>query len=751
MKERSRRLLKIVLASVTTAVALLILLAGLLYLLVLKGAFGSLPDKDTLAGISNEEASRVFSSDSILIGKYFAENRTNITWDEVPEHLKISLVETEDRRFYTHKGYDTRSYLRVFLRTILLGDESGGGGSTITQQLVKNLYGRADYKFLSLAINKLREIIIASRIEEVYNKDELLLLYLNSIPFGEDLYGVESASQRYFNKPVSELRIEESAVLVGMLKATTVYNPQLNPENSLERRNLVLSLMERADYLDAATADSLRSLPLELEYKNLNLETPAGYFVYQVRKKTMELLDSVNKATGIEYDLEKDGLNIYTTLDMQVQEMASVSAGKHMRVMQQRLDRELVNRGIKRQWYSERRRQSKDYENDTSRRKIQLFDWDKGIHVENISRLDSLWHYYKMLNASVLIVNPKDGAIITWIGGNNFRLLPFDMVLSHRQIASAFKPVLFATALDQGIQPCKYLENEENEYPGYEDWEPQNADLITTPDSTVALWYALTHSINLPTIDLFFQVGSEDLAETCAKLRFPDFTEDAPSNALGTLDLSLYEIVRAYGAFANSGLMNELCMINRITDADGKDIYIRQYQEPDSIFTLETSQLMTAMLQQVIEQGTGSGIRSRFGIKTDLAGKTGTAQNYSDAWFIAYTPEMVLGTWVGARTPDVHFYNENGAGASLAMPILAQVIREMERNSILNNKYLTSFELPDEVYSFLECDPFRQRGIRGFFNRLFGIKSRAGNEQDTVAESIQEERSFLERLFGKRK
>ena len=751
MKKRNRRLLKIVLASVTTGVALLILLAGLLYLLVLKGAFGTLPGKDTLAEISNEEASRVFSSDNILIGKYFAENRTNITWDEVPEHLKIALVETEDRRFYTHKGYDTRSYLRVFLRTILLGDESGGGGSTITQQLVKNLYGRTDYRFLSLAINKLREIIIASRIEEVYTKDELLLLYLNSIPFGEDLYGVESASQRYFNKPVSGLRIEESAVLVGMLKATTVYNPQLNPENSLERRNLVLSLMERADHLDAETADSLRSLPLELEYKNLNIETPAGYFVYQVRKKTMELLDSVKDATGKEYDLEKDGLNIYTTLDMQVQEMASESAGKHMRVMQQLLDRELERRGIKRQWYSERKRQSEDYENDTTRRKIQLFDWDKGIHVENTSRLDSLWHYYKMLNASVLIVNPKDGSVITWIGGNDFRLLPFDMVLSHRQIASAFKPVLFATALEQGIQPCKYLENEENEYPGYEDWEPQNVDLITTPDSTVALWYALAHSINLPTIDLFFQVGSEDLAGTCAKLRFPDFIEDVPSNALGTLDLSLYEIVRAYGTFANSGLMNELSMINRITDADGKDIYTRQYQEPDSIFTMETSQLMTAMLQQVIEQGTGSGIRSRFGIETDLAGKTGTAQNYSDAWFIAYTPEMVLGTWVGARTPDVHFHNEYGAGASLAMPVVAQVIREMERNRALNDKYLTSFELPDEVYSFLECDPFRQRGIRGFFNRLFSIKSRVVNEQDTVIESAREERSFFERLFGKKK
>ena len=308
MKSKKRKLLRIILASVTAGIVLIILLTGLLYFLVFSGVFGSLPGKDTLAEISNEEASLVFSSDSVLIGKYFAENRTNIAWDEVPEHFIQALIETEDRRFYTHKGYDTRSYFRVFLKTILLGDESGGGGSTITQQLVKNLYGRNNYGFLSLAVNKIKEIIIAMRLEEAYTKEELLLLYLNSVPFGENLYGVESASQRYFNKPVSELKIEESAVLVGMLKANTYFNPQLNPENSIERRNIILTLMESADYLDAEVADSLRMLPLELDYKNLNLETPAGYFVHQVKKRTQELLNSVKNTNGKDYNLEKDGL-----------------------------------------------------------------------------------------------------------------------------------------------------------------------------------------------------------------------------------------------------------------------------------------------------------------------------------------------------------------------------------------------------------------------------------------------------------
>ncbi|HCC70321.1 MAG TPA: peptidoglycan glycosyltransferase, partial [Bacteroidales bacterium] len=646
MKKKNRRLLKIITATVLAGLGLIILFAGLFYLLVLSGVFGHLPAKADLSEISGEEASLVFSSDSVLIGKFFAENRTNVDWEDIPDHLKEALLETEDKRFYTHNGYDTRSYFRVFLRTILLGDKSGGGGSTITQQLVKNLYGRKEYRFLSLAINKMKEILIATRLEDVYTKDELLLLYLNSVPFGEDLFGVESASQRYFSKHVSELKPEESAVLVGMLKANTLFNPQLNPENSLERRNLVLTLMKQDGYLEDEEADSLCKLPLKIEYRNLNRDSHAGYFVYQVQGRAQDILDSVKMSNGNEYNLKKDGLRIYTTLDTKVQEIGMEAVKKHIGVMQQLLDREFENMGFKKQWYKERTKITSEDENDTLRRKIQLFDWENGVHVRKISRIDSLWHYYRMLNASVLIINPKNGAVITWIGGNNYRLLPFDMVLSHRQIASAFKPVLYATAIEKGISPCEYLENEENIYEGYEDWEPQNADLISTPDSSVALWYSLTHSINLPTVDLYFQVGRKDLVRNCERLGFPVIEEDAPSIALGALDLSLYEIVRAYSSFANSGLMNEPFMITKITDVNSKILYTRGHHQPDTIFTPETSQLTTAILQQVIEQGTGSGMRSNYGIKTELAGKTGTAQNYSNAWFIAYTPEIVLGTWV---------------------------------------------------------------------------------------------------------
>jgi penicillin-binding protein 1A len=753
MQFKKRKLLKIILKYVFVFISSVILLTGLLFFLIYFGVFGPLPDKNALSAISNEEASLVFSSDSILIGKYFAQNRTNINWEQVPIHLKSALIATEDKRFFNHKGSDNRSYFRVLLKSILLGDNSGGGGSTLTQQLVKNLYGRNDFGFLSLPVNKIKEIIIASRIEDVYTKEELLLLYLNSVPFGEDVYGVESAANRFFNKPASELKIEESAVLVGMLKANTYFNPQLNPENSLARRNLVLNLMGKEHYLTAESADSLRKLPLKLNYENLNLKAPAGYFVYQVKKKTLELLDSIKTKTGKDYNLEKDGLKIYTTLNMQVQELSSEAVKNHLVVMQKLLDKELESSRIKKQWYKEQKQLARAYDKDTLKREVKLFDWE-GIQTKNISKFDSLWHYYKMLNASVLITNPKNGAVITWIGGNHFRTLPFDMVLSHRQIASAFKPVLYATALEIGIAPCLYLENEKNKYPGYEDWEPQNANHASTPDSTVALWYALAYSMNLPTVDLYFKVGRENLINTCNKLNFPHFTNDAPSNALGTLDLSLYEIVRAYGSFANQGQMNELVMINKITDADGNTLYIRESTEPAKVFSTETSQMITAILQEVINQGTGAKIRSHYGIRAELAGKTGTAQTYSDAWFIAYTPDLVIGTWVGARTPDVHFYSDNGSGSSLALPIVANVIREIEKDSELRKRYLTPFALPNDVYSFLQCEPFFQKGVKGFLNRLF---NRNAKKDDNTQDSEKKEKnkrgvkSFFKKLFKSNK
>ena len=751
MKSINRIPFKKILIYFAVLVSSAILLLVMFFLLVYFGVFGALPNKAELSAISNEEASRVYSSDNILIGEYFAENRTNIRWEDIPPHLINALIATEDKRFFTHKGLDTRSYFRVFLKSILLGDNSGGGGSTLTQQLIKNLFGRNDYGFLSLPVNKIKEIILASRIENLYSKEQLLLLYFNSVPFGEDVYGVETAAHRYFNKSTKDLKIEESAVLVGMLKANTYFNPRLNPANSLARRNMVLKLMAKAKYLSSEASDSLQKLPLKLDYENVSINPPAGYFVYQVKKKTSELLESIKINTGKEYNLEKDGLKIYTTLNMGVQELATEAVKKQLASMQKLLDKELENYNIKKKWYKNQKQHSNTYEQDILKRQMEVFEWE-GIRIKKISKIDSLWHYYKMLNAAVLITNPKNGAVLTWIGGNDFSSLPFDMVMSHRQIASAFKPFLYATAVERGESPCLYLANEVNKYPGYEDWEPQNYNHASTPDSNVAFWYALANSMNLPTVDLYFRVGRENLINTCNKLKFPTIVDDAPSIALGTLDLSLYETVRAYGAFANQGRMNELVMINKITDAKGNILFSRKNAEQEVVFSNQTSQTITAILQEAINQGTGTRIRNSYGIHSALAGKTGTAQNYSDAWFIAYTPDIVLGTWVGARTSDIHFFSGNGSGSSLALPIIANVLVGIERNSELQRKFLTSFAISDDTYSFLQCEPYQQIGIKGFFNRLFNPDSKKDNDaREPVEKEKKDDNSFFKKLFKRKK
>lgn len=698
-------------------IASLISLSVLFFFAVYIGIFGSLPNKAKLSAINNLEASQVISSDNKIIGKYFTQNRTNITWDQVPDHLKNALIATEDKRFFTHKGYDIQSYFRVFFKGLLMGDNKGGG-STLTQQLVKNLYGRHDFSILSLPVNKVKEIIIAARIESIFTKEELLLLYLNSVPFGENLYGIETASQRYFNKPASNLKVEESAVLVGLLKANTTFNPRLNPKNSLDRRNMVLDLMGKQAYLTVKEADSLQKLPLKLHYENITLEAPAGYFVHQVKQKTLEILKNLKDENGKEYDLEKDGLKIYTTLNMQVQKMATESIQKHLAEMQKVLDKELENRNFKKAWLRKLKTDGNLADKDQEKRNVEVFDW-KGVVTKNMSKIDSLWHYYKMLNAAVLITNPKNGAVITWVGGNDFRKLPFDMIQSHRQIASAFKPILYATAFEHDFEPCNYMENTEKSYAEYNNWAPKNFDYKSTQDSTVALWYSLSHSMNLPTVDLYFKLGRQKLLNTCNKLNFPKIKDDAPSMALGTLDLSLFEIVRAYGAFANKGQITEPAMINKITDASGKILYEREAAKHEKVFSVKTSQIITAILQKAINQGTGTRIRNQYGIHADLAGKTGTAQNYTDAWFIAYTPDLVIGTWVGASTPDVHFYSGQGSGSSLALPIVGNVLRGIEQDAKLRKQLLTPFSIPYNIYDDMECDPYRQTGITGFFRRLF--------------------------------
>jgi penicillin-binding protein 1A len=750
---RLKRILKILIISILS----ILLLFSILLSAVYWGVFGSLPDKESLIGITQEEASLVFSNDGTLIGKYFAENRTNINWSEVPDHLVNALIATEDKRFYQHQGIDSRSYMRVFLKSILLGDKSSGGGSTITQQLIKNLYGRDDHSILSLPVNKAREAFIAKRMEDILTKQEILLLYLNSVPFGEEVFGVEAASERYFNKNAIDLNIQESAMLIGILKANTYYNPRLHPENAIRRRNQVIDLMAGEHFINESEADSLKKLALGLSYTNYQIESPAGYFVYQVKKQATGILENLRNRDGALYDIQKDGLKIYTTLDIQLQQLSHMASQKQLLIMQPLLDKELNHTGQRKKWEAENHNVMADDSSWQLKQNREILTSD-GLQTEMITKVDSLWHYEKMLHAAVMAADPNTGKVLAWTGGNNFRYLPYDLIWAKRQIASIIKPFIYAAALEDGFESCDYLNNSVITYDEYDGWQPENYDHSSDDDMKVALWYALSRSLNLPTVDLYFETGHDQVADFCRRLGLNAPFEETPALALGALDASLYDLVKAYSAFANGGLLPEkLVMIEKITESNGNIIYENEDVKKTRVMTTDIAEQITAMLEKAVNEGTGVSMRNRYHIQADLAGKTGTAQNYSDARFMVYTPDLVIGTWVGANSPDIHFQSGQGSGSALALPIAGEMIAGTEKKSSARNTYLTSFNLPYEITEQMNCEPMREKGISGFFNRLgksdSGDATKVNPNADTVTE--QKERGkfgkFLDKLFKRKK
>lgn len=730
-------------------VVLVCVLAFSLYLSIIIGLFGKLPGKAELAGIKNEEASLVYSSNGTLIGKIFSLNRINIKREDLPDQLVHALISTEDKRFFSHGGIDKVGYLRVLFKTILEGDRSSGGGSTLSQQLAKNLYGRKKIGFMTLPIAKIREAILAVRIEKIYNKEEVLLLYLNTVPFGENVYGIEAASQRFFSCTSRELKVEQMATLIGMLKANTQYNPRLQPENAVSRRNQVLQLMARQHYLSQETCDSLRNLPLNLQYSNFDIHSPAGYFVHKVNLMAEDILRANEEKTGKHYDLKKDGLRIITTLDIDLQMIALKAASSHLAQMQKIFDAEINNNTTRKTWEKKKSKENNLQWKNNPLSTGDVFNWEDDLPEARTYR-DSLWHYYKMLHAAVLITEPNSGKIRTWIGGNNYQFLPYDLVNAKRQIASAFKPIIYAAALENGMSPCAYLDNEEKIYTGYDDWQPQNFD--KTSGDKIAMWYALAHSMNLPTIDLYFNTGYERINDMCMKLGLPAVKGDYPSVAIGSMDISLQEIVFAYGAFDNEGVMADPVFIESITDRDGNLIYRHPGNDDKQVLPEDVAMQITAILQKAINEGTGIKLRQQYGIRMELAGKTGTAQDYSDAWFISYSPNLLIGTWVGAMSPDVHFNSATGSGSALALPIAGSIWKNIEGSPSLAGKYTGSFNIPLSILDMMDCEPVKKSTI---FDKLFERDTRSDQPQKAKAEKPAREKTnagkFFDKLFRKKK
>ena len=724
---------------------------------VYSGAFGHLQTKNELLSYKNAAATVVLSEEGELIGKIFSENRTNISYAVIPPQLINALIATEDARFFEHGGIDSRSILRVLFKTIILNKESSGGGSTIAQQLAKNMFGREKTGFIPTFKNKAKEILLAYRLEKIFSKEEILTLYLNTVPFGENVFGIEAASLRYFNKKVEDLLIEESAVLIGMLKANNFYNPRLNPGNATNRRNVVLGQMAKYNFITDAEADSLSELPLVQNYTNIESKGPADYFLYQVKNESEIILQGIEAAGGIKWNIEEDGLVIATTLNLALQNFANSSFHDHLSVMQKKLNEQYNSSSgkkfIGKMAEAELKKLNPAIQADEVRIR-QVFDWD-GIFTDSISISDSLTYTIKLLHAGLLAMNPVSGAVKAWVGGIDFKTQPYDQVLASRQLASTFKPFLYAEAFEEGIDPCYYLDNDSIVGPDYEEWSPANFD--NSHGGKYSLSGALIHSMNIPTFNLFLKVGFAGVDSMWKKLGFAFPLENNPSLAMGTAEGSVLEVASAYAAFANGGRKITPQKIVSIKSASGEIIWQNEFIEPKTrILSERTTQLICHILQRAVREGTGASMKSVYGVDLPMAGKTGTSQDYADAWFTAFNPKVVIVSRVGASLPSVHFYSGgNGTGSALALPLVAMTLKKVQQNPGLTKQLISSFPaLPEELLSELDCPDFKDET---FLENFFDIFKK-DKDQDKIEKKPgktqkpeKKKKSFFQRIFGKKK
>ncbi|CAM3815745.1 transglycosylase domain-containing protein [Pontibacter korlensis] len=702
-----------------------LLLLVLFYFAVYSGFLGGMPSTKELKSVHNNTASEVYSADGVLLGRYYTQDRTNVKYANISPAAVHALIATEDARFYDHSGVDARSLARVFIKSLLLQNESSGGGSTLSQQLAKNLYPRKNYWLWDMPVNKLREMIIARKLETIYSKDEILELYLNTVPMGGNLYGIERASRRFFSTSADSLKVEEAAVLIGMLKATTTYNPRLDLERSTKRRNIVLGQMAKYEYLSAAEADSLQKLPLELKYNyTTHNDGIAPYFREHLRQELVNWAAGKKKKNGEPYNLYTDGLKIYTTIDAGMQRHAEASVRKHMAQLQKQFDAhwrgrnpwgrnsDVIQVAMQR---SDRYRKLKDAGKSEAEIveafrepvPMQVYAWG-GTNKKEMSPMDSLAYYSRFLNTGLFSLEPHSGYVRAWVGGINHHVFKYDHVKSKRQVGSTFKPIVYAAALDRGISPCDYFPNERMTYPEYDNWSPRNATDQYGGEYTMR--GALANSVNTISAQMIMKAGVNRTVAMAHRLGIDSKLPEVPSLALGTADLSLQEMVTAYATFANRGYQVEPVYITKIEDREGR--VLREHREGEGakkVISEETAAIMLHLMQGVVEEGSAAKLRSQYGLKMDIAGKTGTTQDHADGWFIGITPQLVTGVWVGGESPQVRFRTlELGQGSRTALPIWGEYIRRIAIDPDYKGYYNSRFEpLPPHLQASLNCPSYR--------------------------------------------
>jgi penicillin-binding protein 1A len=672
---------------------------ALLMFLVSIGVFGALPDTRRLENPQTAIATEIITEDGQIIGKYFNENRSPVNFDQLSPNLVDALVSTEDVRFYEHAGIDFQRSFTIFLH-LLAGERQGA--STISQQLAKNLFPRKHYTTPELIIRKLKEWLLAVRLERLYTKNEIIAMYFNTVEFGgKSIAGIQSASETFFGKSPAELNVDEAAILVGIQKSPAAYNPQRHPARSMARRNTVLNQMRKYGKLTDEQYAKFSKMPMDIHYQlESHNEGMATYFREYLRT---EFLDKWCDEHG--YDLYSDGLKIYTTLDSRMQKYAESAVREHMQDLQKEFyaqfrrsgtkpwsgTPEIIDLTMKRSERYRALREDSATDEEIKRSfskpvRMKVFSY-RGAVDTVMSPLDSIKYYKYFLQPGFMVMDPKSGHVKAWVGGLDFHFFKYDHVAPNakRQVGSTFKPFVYATAIVAGFSPCQKLPNTPVVFEDYQNWSPRNDDDKYGGEMT--LKKGLAQSVNCIAARVMKEVGIKPVVDMAHQMGIVSNLDPVPSLCLGVSDLSVYEMAGAYNTFNNYGEYVQPQVIMRIEDKNGN---ILQDFVPHTRVVMDDKKdyIMLNMLQGVTDchlGGTGCRLRYKFNLRGPMGGKTGTSQNHSDGWFVGIIPQLTGAVWVGAEDRAVHFNSMTlGQGAAEALPIWAKFLQKVYADKDLN-------------------------------------------------------------------
>lgn len=707
--------------------------------------FGKSPDMATIKNPITNQATEIYSADSVMIGKFFSENRTPVEYEDVNPVFWKALVDTEDERFYKHFGIDFQGVFAAIKDFALHNDARGA--STITQQLAKNMFRvRTQYSTgllgkipgLKILIMKSKEWITAVKIEQLFTKKEILTMYANTVDFGSNAFGIKTACKTYFGNTPAELTTEQAAVLVGMLKATTYYNPRLNPDNSLRRRNTVMNNMVVHGDLTSAQYDSLKNLPITLNYSvESTYDGQATYF----REAIANYLRDWCKENG--YDLYNSGLKIYTTIDTKMQKYAEEAARKQMKVVQRNFDNHWGNTNP---WQDENHNEIPNFIEDIAKKlpvykylsekyadepdsisywlnkphTVKLFDYDKGTIEKEMSTLDSIRYMERFMHCGFVAMEPNTGYVKAWVGDIDFDTWKYDKVTAMRQPGSTFKLFVYAEAMNQGLTPCDKRRDEYFSMRVYDKfkkkevtWAPTNANGYFTDDS-MPLKAAFAQSINSVAVKLGQEVGIDNIVNTAHAMGIKSPLDNTPSLALGSSDVNLLELVNAYSTVVNDGKAHDPVLVTRILDRDGNEIYVAPSEQRQAI-PYKSAFLMQQLLLGGLREPGGTSMSLWRYVRayndTEFGGKTGTSNNHSDAWFVGVSPKIVVGAWVGGEYRSIHFRTGAlGQGSRTALPICGNFLESLLGDPAFK-RYHGKFAKPtDEIeYEMYNCSSYYRK------------------------------------------